>query len=101
MNCKIDLSFLLTGLDGKSLKSDEGEEVKASRLLAHHLANSNAQDFSPIKAYDWATKLYKEGIIEVDEADRSKLEKFVENNQTLTNLSKAQIIKAIQEAKEK
>ena len=86
MNCKIDLSFSLIGLDGNPVRTDQGEETKASMLLANQLANSNTPDFSPVKAFDWATKLFKEGVIEVDEADRIKLEKFVENNQTLTNL---------------
>lgn len=86
---KIDLSFNLKDLKGNEIEKNAGE------LLADALA-MKAEGISPTKAWDWATTLYKEHIINVDNSDKAWLKQYVEKSESLAVLSKAQILNALE-----
>lgn len=63
------------------IKDVNGERISetANKTLANLLS-----DFTPgintIKAVDWALKLTKDGVIEVDNSDSKDLKAFIENS---------------------
>lgn len=94
----LDLDFKFMGLDGKELTKDT-----AAKALASALAGKTA-DIPPIKAMDWAHKLYNEGKIEIDRSDADLLEAFVliaPFNEAIGNLLKTPLLLAIKDLKAK
>lgn len=89
---KIDLSSKIFGLDNKEI--DNGETV--AKLLANSLAGKT-EKIEPVKAFDWAMRLFNEGNIEIDRSDSEKLIEEIKVSTTMTNLGKGQIIRKIQE----
>lgn len=66
---RVVLTGNFTDLTGKDSDTNLG------KVLANMLAS--AQKGNAIKFYDWAIKLFNDGEIEIDEADRKVLEKFI------------------------
>lgn len=106
---KIDLKVYVKGLDGKEvlMPQDNGKEEKTflSRILANQLSIAS-KGIEPLKAYDWAMKLWNKGFIEIDKSDLKKLEQFITESSTLTNLAKGQMLNilssvSLKEASEK
>ena len=81
---KLNLNFAITDLDGKEL-------IQANKLMANSLMGEKKGD--SIKLFDWAMTLNKEGIIDVDASDLTKLKDITENSESLAILAKAQILK--------
>lgn len=86
---KIDLNKKLRDLSGKEI---EGSNM--GHLLSQILASSSSKE-NAVKMYYWATKLYAGEELDLDPSDLSIFKSFVENNETLTILSKAQILQEI------
>lgn len=84
----------------KNLLDLKGNPVpeKLSDALANILAMSTVG--KPAKMITWAVNLTNEGEIEVDKSDVKFLMDFVENNRSLVNLAKAQILDEIEKLKE-
>lgn len=93
---KLNLNQKVCGLDGKPLL-DGGEPVMLNQLVANALARATENS---IKFFDWATKLYNGETIEVDNADRKTLEKFITNDGNMRNLAKGPALKILDNLKE-
>ena len=85
----------LTNLNGDAFyPPGSSEPVKVNQVLANVLSG-NTKGIEPIKAMDWAYKLYNDGIIKVDNADFEKLKGFVSNSDAFSNIQIFQILKAM------
>jgi hypothetical protein len=96
---KVDLNERIKGLDGQDAEK-ENNDYTLSRQLSFLLASGNPDGIEPVKAFDWATELYKNGLIEVDRTDMDKLVSAVTNSKTMSNLLKGQLIVKLKSAKE-
>lgn len=86
---KIDLNFNLVGLSGKEIEPAQN----AAQLVAHMISSLNKGN--SIKLFDWALKLWNKETLELDEVDFQVLKGLIEEDQNLTILSKAQILKQL------
>jgi len=95
---KLNFNFKIKGLDGKEVTGPD-EMTFASKLLAGTLSQGNTGN--SIKLYDWATKLWNSGNLEIDDTDSLVLEELINTSQALTILSKVPMMKHIQSVREK
>lgn len=86
---KINLNKQLKDLSGKEM---EGSNM--GQLLSQILASASEKQ-NAVKMYYWATKLYAGEELDLDPIDTDILKSFVENNEQLTVLAKAQIFKEL------
>ena len=86
---KLNLDIAILGLDGKEI---EGSNL--GQLLSQMLASASTKE-NAIKMYYWATKLYAKEELDLDPSDLSILKSFVESNDQLTVLAKAQILEKL------
>ena len=93
---KLILKGKVCNLKGEPIKQN-GEELLLNETVANALALSKENG---IKFFDWATKLHNDGVIEIDDADRKLLEKFIETTQALSNFIKGPVLKALDSLKE-
>lgn len=89
----VNLNLPLVNLEGKAV-----EDVTQGKIVATQLANANTGD--AIKFWLWATTLYQNIKLTLDDSDFSTLNDFVKNCANLTNAAKAQILKSLSETKE-
>lgn len=89
---KLNLNFNFKALDGEEFDN-------AGKTLANILAVSDTPGYLPIKAHDFAVKLFNDGEIEIDESDLDILEKIVMASK-LSNIAKAQILEIIKKLEE-
>ena len=82
---KIDFNKPAKDLDG-----DEMENTHLGKLIAKALVNQSKGD--PLKYFDWAVKLHKGEVIDLDKADQKTLRAFIETNESITILAKYQIL---------
>lgn len=68
-------------------------------LMAHILALGlvSVSTGDAVKLYDWALKLRKDGELQLGDEDLDEIRSIVFNHTTMTVLSKAQILNAINE----
>jgi hypothetical protein len=93
---KLNLDFQIKNLDGDAMPS---EQANASKVLAGALSSANKGN--AIKLHDWALRLWRKEVLEIDKVDKEFLEAFVESTETLTVLAKVPILNAIKEQYEK
>jgi hypothetical protein len=86
---KINLNKSIVDLSGKEL---EGSNL--GQLVSQLLASSSSKE-NTIKMYYWAQKFYAGEELDLDPTDLSILKSFIEGNEQLTVLAKAQILEAI------
>jgi uncharacterized protein YcfJ len=89
----LDLNFELLNLEGKAI-----EGALTGKLVAQRLSGGAGGD--ALKLIGWARKLYKGDAIELDASDAQTFRAFIDADQELTILTKAQVIEAMIEAKE-
>lgn len=94
----IDLNKPFLNLDNEPHKLNAKDTQTLGKLLGSVLANFNKGN--AIKYTDWALDLWRGRTIQVDEADKKELLKFIQDNEGLTNLMKAQMEKAVTESSE-
>lgn len=82
---KLNFNFNLLDLDGKELS-----DANAGKIIATTLVQSSEGD--ALKFWEWALKLNKGEVLELDTSDTTTLEAFVNSCQTLPILTKAQIL---------
>lgn len=88
---KIDLNFSLKGLDGEELKPAAANDIlNVGKIISNHLTNVSKGDV--LKHYEWAVKLNKGEPLELDKSDTAYLKKFIEENQNIIILIKAQAL---------
>lgn len=81
---KIDLNFAINDLDGQEIG-------RANKLAA--MAFISKRDGDPVKLFDWAMTINKQGTLEVDDSDFSTIKETIKNSEPLTVLVKGQILK--------
>lgn len=88
---KIDFNKPFVDMKGQPIEGDTQAKFLASVLAGKF------ENFSPIKALDYAIKLYNDGEIEIDDADKKNLIAGVEKlvAQGVGNLLVAQLIRTI------
>jgi hypothetical protein len=84
---KLDFNFDFVGLDEVAF-----EGGNAGKLLAGALAGATKGD--SLKFWDWAKKLFKGEILDLDKSDQETLKTFVKDSESFTVLAKAQILEA-------
>ena len=90
---KVNLNKPMRSLDG----SDHQSET-LGKVLATYIVSQSKGD--ALKMYSWAMKLYEGKELELDKADFIVLRRFVEDNEQLYIISKAQILEVLGEFKE-
>ena len=78
-----------------------GRTLTVGEVLATTLATKKVKQFNALKAYALATRLYQSESTDVDEGDLSGLREMMDENESFTPLVVAQVLKALQDAKEK
>lgn len=92
--------FIKIILTDKNILVDGSEENKTlGRLLSEILLSETAGD--PIKLHDWGTQLRQENILEVDDSDYKTIYELLKTTPRVVVTSRAQIMKKMDEAKEK
>jgi len=87
---KVNFGISIDGIDGKPL--GDLKEVFGNVLL-------NSTEGNPIKMKTWAFDMYKNGFVEMDEADLEWLITFTTNDKRIPNITKAAALEVMQEAK--
>lgn len=92
---KLDLDFYIKNLNGT-----EAKEALANEMVANIIAQKTTH-LSFAKGYRIAVDLTKDKYVEIDMPDLDLLIKEISDCQALPNLTKAQIVCALEEAKKK
>lgn len=82
---KLDFNFEFIGLDDQVFTGGN-----AGKLLAGALASASKGD--ALKFWDWAKRLFKGEILDLDKSDQETLKNFVKESESFTVLAKAQIL---------
>jgi hypothetical protein len=90
---KLNFNFNLTDLDGKEL-----EGANSGKLLANTLIQQTKGD--AVKYWEWALKLNKGEVLDLDTSDQDALKTFVKDSETITVLAKAQLLAVFAKSKE-
>lgn len=85
-------------LEGKEQKDSAGSVVMLGRILAQAMVNQSRGD--ALKYYDWGKKLYAGDPLNLDRSDIKTIKEFLEPNEQLTVLAKAQILEILTEGKD-
>lgn len=91
---KLNLNWNLKDLDDKEIPSANVGKVIGQAIASTNKGNS-------LKLDDWARTLWKGKDLEIDNTDVEILLALVENNETLTILTKAAVRRYIEKVKEK
>ena len=83
----------LKNLAGEIIKDEKDEILTVGKILSGSLANQNKGD--AIKFFAWALKMYNCENLNLDRSDVKVLSEFVEHNEQLTVLAKAQILEVL------
>jgi hypothetical protein len=81
-----------------NLLSEPIPNTHLGKFLGDEIAASNSQPV--VKFFDWAVKLYRTGLIEIDNSDRELIKKFIEDSPRMTVLVKGQLLKEINDLKD-
>jgi hypothetical protein len=82
---KLDFNFNFIGLDEVAF-----EGGNAGKTLASALAGASKGD--ALKYWDWAKKLFKGEVLDLDKSDQETLKTFVKESDSFTVLAKAQLL---------
>ena len=85
----VSFKGFLTDLSGKEMKEHKKNEVLSTMLAG--LPKGNA-----VKLYGWAMDIYRTGSVTVDKADMILLKELIENCETFTVLTKAQLLECFE-----
>jgi len=90
---KLNLGKPFLNLKGEEFQDEKGEKVLMSEVLSNSLAVAKAVE-DPLKMYEFAKGLYKDGFIEIDKSDLQKIKNFIEKEQ-FSIMLKAQLLEEI------
>jgi hypothetical protein len=88
-----NFNIALKNLAGETVKDEKNEDLTVGKLLSSSLVNQTKGD--SIKYFAWALKMYNCEQINLDASDIKVLSSFVEGNESLTVLAKAQILELL------
>ena len=90
---KIDCGVKIVNLEGKVITTeDKKTDIDVGYVLSDILS-TRPTSFKPIKAMVLAQRLYKGGLVEVDEGDFSELREIVEKDEKWVPLVRGQVLK--------
>lgn len=90
---RVNLNLPIMDMDGVAVSTS------LAKALGHTI--SNTSNLNPaLKWYDWAMRLWRGEVLEVDEADYTLIIRMVEDSTTLTVLSKVQLLTALKRCKD-
>jgi hypothetical protein len=84
----IDLNKNVVDLDGKDI-----EGVNLGKIIAKTLVQSSKGD--ALKFWSWANKLHAGEPLDLDDSDKELFKNFIKENDSLTILTKAQVLKSL------
>lgn len=86
---KVNLNFNVKDIYGKEIDNN-GVKVNAGRVVAEALVNTPKGDV--LKHYEWAMKLAKGTVLDLDKSDTAYLKEFVTKSDSFFIILKAQIL---------
>lgn len=86
---KIDLNKSVLDLDGKEI-----ENANMGKIVANFLVNESKGD--PLKFWEWALKLNKGEVLDLDKSDQDTFKTLIKETEKLPIITKAQILEALQ-----
>lgn len=93
-----DFNVPLYDLAGNIIKDNKEEDITIGKLISNALVNQSKGD--ALKFHSWAMDMYNCRSINLDRSDVKTLREFIENNETITVLGKAQIFDLLDKGKE-
>lgn len=87
----LDFNVALLGLDGKPVQDETAQQITLGKMLANQIAFSGKGD--ALKLFGWAQKMYAGETLDLDATDTETLKTLVKDNEQLTILAKAQLLK--------
>jgi hypothetical protein len=84
----INLNKNVIDLDGKEI-----EGANLGKIIAQTLIQSSKGD--ALKFWSWANKLHAGEELDLDDSDKETFKNFVKDNESLTILTKAQVLKSL------
>lgn len=92
---KLNFNRQLVTADGKQLG-----QMSIGRLFSTELSSAAIKDKAVIfKYWDWAKKLAKDEVIDVDKGDQETLVNAIVASETMATVLKAQLLEVIEDAK--
>jgi hypothetical protein len=97
---KVDLTDkVIYDLDGSVItepNQNGGERpVTHSRIISRVLAYGSQKSADPVEDFDIATRLYKDGVVDVSESTVERIEKMIQDAERYAPIAKAQIIREL------
>ena len=86
---KIDLNKSVLDLDGKEI-----DNANMGKIVANFLVNESKGD--PLKFWEWALKLNKGEVLDLDKSDQDTFKTLIKETEKLPIITKAQILEQLQ-----
>ena len=86
---KIDLNALIIDLDGTEINDSNMGKIVAQMLITETKGDA-------LKFWDWAQKLYKGEILDLDKSDQEVFKNFIKETEKIPVITKAQILDKLQ-----
>jgi len=93
-----DFNQVLNDLNGQPIKDQKDNDITIGKLLSNALVSQAKGD--ALKFHGWAVDMYNCKTINLDRSDVKVLRDFVQDNDTITVLAKAQIFELLDKSKE-
>jgi len=93
-----DFNVPLYDLSGNCIKDQNNTDITIGKLLSNALVSQAKGD--ALKFHGWAVDMYNCKSINLDRSDVKVLRDFVQDNDTITVLAKAQIFELLDNGKE-
>ena len=85
---KINLNSALVDLDGKEIADSNMGKILAQLLISETKGDA-------LKFWDWAMKLHKGEVLDLDKSDQEVFKTFVKETEKLPIITKAQILEKL------
>lgn len=82
---KIDLNAFIIDLDGSEIKDSNMGKIVAQMLITETKGDA-------LKFWDWAQKLYKGEVLDLDKSDQEVFKNFIKDSEKIPIITKAQIL---------
>ena len=91
---KLDFNREFLNLEGKAIKSPDGNEMTLNVMLGNAIvASAGKEDI--LKFLDWGLKLVKGEILDLDRTDQKLLRKTIEGLETINILAKGRFLEVM------
>ena len=82
---KIDLNAPIIDLDGSNIQDSNMGKIVAQMLITETKGDA-------LKFWDWAQKLYKGEVLDIDKSDQEVFKNFIKDSEKIPIITKAQIL---------